>query len=115
MQARSVSISLIVAMPASMSRCLASRDAVLVRGRSSLGIQCFHRNTTAVQSHYDSLEDEETIKAFAGELEKMAAVYSDKRQKHLLEAKANAEFFLQSGFDRLLEGFQEEFGDSLDK
>ncbi len=45
----------------------------------------------------------------------MATEYSDKRQKHLLEAKEDAKFFLQSGFGRLLEGFQKEFGDSLEK
>ncbi|MDQ2050747.1 hypothetical protein RBH26_09635 [Natronolimnohabitans sp. A-GB9] len=64
---------------------------------------------------YDSLEDEETIEAFAVELNEMATEYSDKRRKHLLEAKEDAEFFLQSGFGRLLEGFQKEFGDSLEK
>ncbi|THE64269.1 hypothetical protein D8Y22_13885 [Salinadaptatus halalkaliphilus] len=64
---------------------------------------------------YDSLEDEETIKGFAVKLDEMAAEYSDKRRKHLLEAKEDAEFFLQSGFGRLLEGFQKEFGDSLEK
>ncbi|MFU8867772.1 hypothetical protein [Natronococcus sp.] len=64
---------------------------------------------------YDSLEDEETIEAFAVELDEMATEYSDKRRKHLLEAKEDAEFFLQSGFGRLLEGFQNEFGDSLEK
>ncbi|ELY89363.1 hypothetical protein [Natrialba taiwanensis] len=64
---------------------------------------------------YDSLEDEETIEAFAAELDEMATEYSDKRRKHLLEAKEDAEFFLQSGFGRLLEGFQKEFGDSLEK
>ncbi|MFP8954930.1 hypothetical protein ACLI4Z_18530 [Natrialbaceae archaeon A-arb3/5] len=64
---------------------------------------------------YDSLEDEETIEAFAVELDEMATEYSDKRRKHLLKAKEDAEFFLQSGFGRLLEGFQKEFGDSLEK
>lgn len=64
---------------------------------------------------YDSLEDEETIEAFAVELDEMAAEYSDKRRKHLLETKEDAEFFLQSGFGRLLEGFQKEFGDSLEQ
>ena len=64
---------------------------------------------------YDSLEDEETIEAFAVELDEMATEYPDKRRKHLLEAKEDAEFFLQSGFGRLLEGFQKEFGDSLKK
>ncbi len=62
---------------------------------------------------YDSLEDEETIEALAAELEALATEYSDKRQKHLLEAKADAEFFTQSGFERLAEGLEKEFGDSL--
>ncbi len=64
---------------------------------------------------YDSLEDEETIEALAVELEEMATDYADKRQEHLLDAKADAEFFLQSGFGRLLEGFQKEFGDSINR
>jgi len=63
---------------------------------------------------YDSLEDEDTIEALAIELEELATEYSDKRQEHLLEAKSDAEFFLQSGFGRLVEGFQKEFGDELE-
>lgn len=62
---------------------------------------------------YDSLEDKETIEAFAIQVDEMATEYSDKRRDHLLEVKADAEFFLQSGFGRLLEGFQNEFGDEL--
>jgi hypothetical protein len=60
---------------------------------------------------YDSLEDKETIKAFAVELAEMATNYSDKRRKHLLEAKEDAEFFFQSSFGRILESFQKEFAD----
>lgn len=63
---------------------------------------------------YDSIEDAETIEALAIELEEMTAEYSDKRREHLLEAKSDAEFFLQSGFGRLVEGFQKEFDDELD-
>ncbi len=63
---------------------------------------------------YDSLEDEETIEALAIELEEMATEYSDKRREHLFEAKSDAEFFLQSGFGRLVEGFQKEFSDELE-
>lgn len=58
---------------------------------------------------YDSLEDKETIKAFAVELAEMATNYSDKRRKHLLEAKEDAEFFLQSSFGRIFESLQKEF------
>jgi len=62
---------------------------------------------------YDSLEDDETVKALAQELESMADAYSGKRRTHLLEAKENAEFALQSPLGRIVEGFQEEFGDSI--
>lgn len=62
---------------------------------------------------YDSLEDEETIEALALELEEMAAESSGKRQKHLLEVKEDAEFALQSELGRIVEGFREEFEDSL--
>jgi hypothetical protein len=64
---------------------------------------------------YDSLDDEETIKALMVELEEMAEEYSGTRRKHLLEAKEDAEFFLQSAFGRIAEGFQKEFGDSPDR
>lgn len=62
---------------------------------------------------YDALEDQETIQALALELEAMAAEHSGKQRKHLLEVKEDAEFFMQSRFARIIEGFQEEFGDSL--
>ena len=62
---------------------------------------------------YDSLEDEETIEALARELERMADEHSGKQRKHLLEAKEDAEFTLQSPLGRIVEGFQDEFGDSL--
>jgi len=62
---------------------------------------------------YDSLEDEETIEALARELERMADEHSGKQRKHLLEAKEDAEFTLQSPLGRIVEGFQEEFGDSI--
>jgi len=48
-------------------------------------------------------------------IDEMATEYSDKRRKHLLEVKEDAGFFVQSSFGRLLEGFQKEFGDSLEK
>ncbi len=62
---------------------------------------------------YESLEDKQTIKALAVELEEMATEYDDKQRDHLLETKADAEFFLQSGFGRILKSFEKEFGDSL--
>jgi hypothetical protein len=62
---------------------------------------------------YDSLDDEETVEALAQELERMADEYSGKQRKHLLEAKEDAEFALQSPLGRIVDGFQEEIGDAL--
>jgi hypothetical protein len=62
---------------------------------------------------YDSLEDEETVKALAQELERMADEHSGKQRKHLLEAKEDAEFALQSPLGRIVDEFHEEFGGSL--
>ena len=62
---------------------------------------------------YDSLEDQETVEALARELESMANEYSGKRRKHLLEAKEDAEFALQSPLGRIVEEFHDEFGDSI--
>jgi hypothetical protein len=62
---------------------------------------------------YDSLEAEETVTALAHELERMADEYSGKRRKHLLEAKEDAEFALQSPLGRIVDQFHEEFGESL--
>jgi len=62
---------------------------------------------------YDSLDDEETVEALAHELERMADEHSGKRRKHLLEAKEDAEFALQSPLGRIVGEFHEEFGESL--
>ena len=62
---------------------------------------------------YDSLDDEETVEALAQELERMADEYSGKQRKHLLEAKEDAEFALQSPLGRIVDEFHEEFGESL--
>ena len=62
---------------------------------------------------YDALDDEETIEALARELDEMASQASGKQENHLREARDDAKFFLQSGIGRLLEGFQKEFGESL--
>jgi hypothetical protein len=62
---------------------------------------------------YDALEDEETIEALMLELDEMAADTSGKQQQHIQETKTEARSTLQSGLARLVEGFQEEFGDSL--
>jgi hypothetical protein len=62
---------------------------------------------------YDALGDEETMEALVGELDEMAAEASDKQAKHLREAKEDAKFSLKSGVARIVEGFQEEFGESL--
>lgn len=63
---------------------------------------------------YDALEDEETIAALSAELESMAEEYTGKRRDHLKDVREDAEFAKRSGFGRLIEGFQEEFGDELD-
>lgn len=62
---------------------------------------------------YDSLEDTDTIEALSAELGEMAMEYDNKRQDHLLEAKEDAEFLQQSGFGRILDGLEKEFGDSI--
>jgi len=62
---------------------------------------------------YDMLEDEETIEALMLELNEMAADASGKQQQHIQETKTEARSTLQSGLARLVEGFQEEFGDSF--
>lgn len=55
---------------------------------------------------YDGVDDTETIKALITELDDIADQYTDKREKHVLEAKEDAVFFLQSTGARILEGFQ---------
>lgn len=75
--------------------------------------QSAKRGLKEVFRTYDALEDEETIEALAHELERMAEEHQGKQRKHLLEVKDDAEFFMQSGLARIIEGFQEEFGDSL--
>ena len=62
---------------------------------------------------YDSLNDEETVEALARELESMADEHSGKQREHLLEAKEDAEFALQSSLGRVINEFHEEFGESL--
>ena len=44
----------------------------------------------------------------------MAENASGNKQKHLLEAKDDAEFFMQSGIGRMIKGFEEGFDDTLD-
>jgi len=62
---------------------------------------------------YDALGETATIEALIEELETMAADASGKRAKHLQEATEDAEFFMQSGLGRIIEGFQAEFGDAF--
>jgi hypothetical protein len=45
----------------------------------------------------------------------MAGETSGTQAKHLREAKEEAKSLLQSSIARLVEGFQDEFGDSLQK
>lgn len=48
------------------------------------------------------------------EPDEMAAEAAGKQAKHLRETKEDARFSLQSGVARIVEGFQEEFDESLD-
>jgi len=63
---------------------------------------------------YDALDEKATIEGLIDELASMAEESSGKQREHLLEAKEDAEFFMQSGIGRMIQGFQEEFGDALD-
>ena len=62
---------------------------------------------------YDALDDTATIDGLIDELETMAANADGKQQKHLLQAKDDAEFFMQSGIGRMIKGFEKQFGDEL--
>lgn len=62
---------------------------------------------------YDALDDTATIEGLIDELETMAANADGKQQKHLLQAKEDAEFFMQSGIGRMIKGFEKQFGDEL--
>ena len=63
---------------------------------------------------YEALDEKSTIEGLIDELETMAENASGNKRKHLLEAKEDAEFFMQSGIGRMIKGFQKEFGDTLD-
>jgi len=63
---------------------------------------------------YEALDEKPTIEGLIEELETMADNASGNKRKHLLEAKEDAEFFIQSGIGRMIKGFQEEFDDALD-
>ena len=75
--------------------------------------QSAQRGLKDVVRTYDALEDEATIDALVAELDEMATQASGTTQTHLAEAKEDVQFFRQSGLARLLEGFQDELGDSL--
>jgi len=77
--------------------------------------QAAKRGLKDVFRTYDALDDEATLEALVIELDDMAGETSGTQAKHLREAKENAKFSLQSGVARLVEGFEEEFGDSLRK
>ena len=61
---------------------------------------------------YDSLGDEETLEALAQELGRMAERHTGKQRKHLLEAKEDVEFTLQSPLGRLVDQLSAEFAES---
>ena len=70
------------------------------------------RGLKHVARTYWSLEDEETVAALGDELKRMAAEYSGRRREHLLEAKANAETFLEPPMERVINGLQRKFEES---
>ena len=53
-----------------------------------------------------ALEDEESVAALADELERMATEHSDSRREHVLEARANVEYFLEVPLGRVVEPFE---------
>lgn len=63
---------------------------------------------------YEALEETETIAALASELDALAEEYEDKRHDHLLESKADAEFFLSPAGNRMIESIQQ-LADSRDR
>jgi hypothetical protein len=75
--------------------------------------QAAKRGLKDVFRTYDALDDEATLEALVIELDDMAGETSGTQAKHLREAKEEAKSSLQSGVARLVEGFHEEFGDSL--
>lgn len=56
---------------------------------------------------YEELEETETIAALASELDALAEEYEDSRHDHLLESKADAEFFLRPAGNRMVESIQQ--------
>jgi len=63
---------------------------------------------------YDALDDTAAIEALIDELETMAANADGTHRKHLLEAKNDAEFFMQSGIGRMIQGLEEQLDDEID-
>lgn len=59
-----------------------------------------------VYRSYDALGDDETIEALISELEAMAEDLPENQEKHALETKEDAEFFLQSVGTRLVSGLE---------
>lgn len=63
---------------------------------------------------YEALEDTETIATLASELDALAQEYEDTRHDHLLESKADAEFFLRPAGTRMIESIHQ-LADSHDR
>ncbi|WP_280537391.1 hypothetical protein [Halopenitus sp. POP-27] len=56
---------------------------------------------------YEALEETETIAAVASELDSRADEYEDKRRDHLLDSKADAEFFCEPVGTRMIENIHQ--------
>ena len=63
---------------------------------------------------YDALDDTAAIEGLIDKLESMAANADGTQRKHLLEAKNDAEFFMQSGIGRMIQGLEEQLDDEID-
>lgn len=60
--------------------------------------QSAKRGLQRVFRTYDALEDTDTLEALIGELDEMADEHSGTRRKHIVEARDDAEFNLESGY-----------------
>lgn len=68
--------------------------------------QAAKRGLRDVFRNYDAVDDTETIKGIIAELDELGEKYSGKREKHIVETREHAEFFLQSAGSRIMEGFE---------
>lgn len=68
-----------------------------------------------VSRTYEGLGELERLESMAEELDETAESHSGTRRKHVLEAKEDAEYFLQPGFGRASDAILEAFGVNMDR